>query len=145
MAAYIGCDLTVQHVHPSSHVSGTINGVASVSCTGPTSSIVLHYSLIRTSPNPTQWGAGTKTSSFGATYLQNNRGVSCSAGPGNFRGWAQSTITAPPGYTLYGPATYSKYGTITSVACGVSFLAETNGSEGSAETAITFVRSDLAS
>ncbi|KGJ71769.1 hypothetical protein GY21_19960 [Cryobacterium roopkundense] len=144
LAASISCNLNVQNVHGSTHVSGTINGVAVISCTAAAGSLTLHYSLIRVSPNYTQWGAGSK-SNAGQKTLQNNRAVSCSEGPGNFQGWAQGVISPPPGYTLVGPATSSKYGNNTGVACGVSqSIAGNSESPSSETTTVTFVRSDLA-
>jgi hypothetical protein len=142
LAPSIGCSLNVQNVHASSHVSGTINGVAVVSCTGPAGQLTLHYSLIRVSPNYTQWGAGQKTNA-GQVSLQNNRAVPCSEGPGQFRGWAQGVIVPPPGYTLVGPATHQDYGPLLSVACGAAFA--TDGAEPSISesTSVTFIRSDL--
>jgi hypothetical protein len=139
-APSIGCSLNVQNVHASSHVSGTINGVAVVSCTGAAGSMVLHYSLIRVSPNNTQWGAGSKTNA-GKSSIQNNRAVDCSEGPGEFQGWAQGEIAPPPGYELAGPATHSDYGPSNDVACGLSRSGEDPGL--SESMSVTFVRSDL--
>lgn len=146
MAARITCDLNVQHVHGSTHVKGTINGVARVQCKGGNARrIVLHYSLIRVSPNPQQWGAGSKTAD-NTNFLQNNRAVSCDE-RGRFRGWAQGVISPPAGYVMDTPATYSKYGDITSVACGVqrSLFLDDAQPETSGETiSVEFIRSDLA-
>lgn len=56
----IGCTLKVNHVHPSHHVNGKINGTAKVDCTGKARAIGLSYSLIRVNPNSKQWGASMK-------------------------------------------------------------------------------------
>jgi hypothetical protein len=142
LAAAITCSLNVEYVHASGHVSGTINGVATVKCTAAAGSLKLHYSLIRVSPNNKQWGAGS-VSNVASRSIQNNRAVPCSEGPGNFQGWAQGEISPPPGYTLDGPATRSSYGSTLGVACGSTLSADSP--LGVAESlAVTFVRSDLA-
>lgn len=143
LAPTFGCDLRVDYVHPSSHVSGNINGVAKIQCTRAAGKLTLHYSLIRTSPNAKQWGAPTVTNT-GKAYLQNNKAVSCKEGPGNFRGWAQGVLVAPPGYVLEGPATHSKYGTIKGIACGASLLASSDEESPSEVTHVNFIRADLA-
>ncbi|MFD6054543.1 hypothetical protein [Agromyces sp. NPDC060279] len=142
LAATITCGLDVQYVHASSHVSGTINGVAVITCSGPAGSLKLDYSLIRTTPNYKQWGAGQKTN-VGKASLQNNRAVNCSEGPASFGGWAQGVISPPAGYTLVGSAKNSKWGTVRTVACGVSFSALNDDSEISSSVSVTFVRDDL--
>lgn len=144
LAATISCGLNVQNVHSSTHINGTINGVATINCTGTAGKLTLHYSLIRVSPNPTQWGAPSVTNT-GRSSIQNNRAVSCNQGPGTFRGWAQGVIVPPAGYTLVGPATSSGYGNITSVVCGATrFAPGSNASESGETVTVTFVRSDLA-
>lgn len=145
LAPSISCGLDVQWVHGSHHVDGTINGVAVISCTGNAGSLTLHYSLMRVSPNNTQWGAGSK-SNTGKRSLQNNRAVPCSEGPGHFQGWAQGVITPPPGYQLVGPPTYSKYGDSKSILCGATPLrsALDSGPDASESISVMFVRSDLA-
>lgn len=145
LAPTISCNLNVQNVHPSSHFSGTINGVATIGCTSAAGKLTLHYSLIRVSPNPTQWG-GPSVTNTGQSWIQTNRAVDCNQGPGTFRGWAQGVIAPPPGYQLVGPATSSKYGNSTSVLCGATLLTPENKAAEISETlTVTFVRSDLAS
>ena len=143
LASYITCNLNVQNVHGSTHVSGTINGVAKVSCDGAAGALALHYSLIRVSPNNNQWAAPSKYNS-GKKTIQNNRAVACSAGPANFQGWAQGEITPPAGYTLVGSGVSSKYGNMNYVACGSSLLAGGDEPTDSETLTITFARSDLA-
>ena len=141
LAPSISCDLNVQNVHKSNHVSGSINGVAVVTCYGGVAgSLKLHYSLIRISPY-NQWAAGSVSNTMKSS-IQNKRGIPCSEGPADFQGWAQGEIAPPPGYTLSGPAVSSKYGNTTPVACGVSLVAE-NSDSPSEVTTVTFVRSDL--
>jgi hypothetical protein len=142
LTASITCDLNVEHVHPSSHKSGTINGVATVNCTAPAGSLTLHYSLIRVSPNNTQWGAGS-LSNVGESSIQNNRAVPCSEGPGEFQGWAQGEISPPTGYELEGPATHSDYGASLGVACGDDVADDESSSAIVESMTVTFVRSDL--
>ena len=140
MAPSVGCGLNVQNVHPSSHVNGTINGVAVISCNVAAGSLTLHYSLIRESPNYKQWAAGS-VSRAGVSSLQNNRAVSCSEGPANFRGWAQGEITPPAGYVLEGSAINKGYGPLSGVACGDALTSA--AVDGGATTTVTFVRADL--
>lgn len=138
LAPTFTCDLNVQDPHGSRHVAGTINVVAVVKCSAPAGKIVLGTSLSRRSPNYKQWFADAVTV-IGKATAQNNRAVNCSEGPGEFRGWAQATLTAPPGTTLVGSAQYSKYGNTKPVACGVA----DRGAPGYASITVTFVRSDL--
>lgn len=141
LAASISCSLNVQNVHPSSHVNGTINGIATVNCTAPAGQLQIAYSLIRLQPY-TQWGGPTRTNA-GYSSIQTNRAVSCSEGPAQFRGWAQGVIAPPPGYELVGPATTNAYGNITGVACGVSSRSADSQPANMEEISVTLVRSDL--
>lgn len=144
MASAIRCVLGVHDVHGSTHVAGTINGVASISCNGPAASMTLHYSLIRLSPYA-QW-AGPSVTKSGVTTVSTNRAVSCSEGRANFRGWAQGKITPPPGYTLEGGTTYSAYGNTRYVECsGYTGPYSESPNQGTFESAVTltFTRNDL--
>lgn len=141
LAPIIRCDLGVHHPHDSGHVDGTINGTASIKCNANAGSLRIHYSLIRTSPNPTQWGGPTR-SNTGMYYISTNKGVSCSEGPGYFRGWGMGEIAPPPGYTLDGPPTYKKYGSIVPVNCDAPSLATQPESDLASLMTVTFVRED---
>jgi len=142
LAATISCELKVHHVHGSTHVAGTINGVANTKCTGGAMALLsMHYSLIRVSPNAQQWAADPKTV-YDVANLQINRWVPCSEGPANFRGWAQLTATPPAGYRLVTPAVAKTYGAITAVRCGGATPLST-GAVGAAQTLeFTFERDD---
>lgn len=139
MDASISCALNVQHVHGSTHVAGTINGVARVDCTAPAGALQISYSLIRLAPYA-QWGGPTKTNT-GWSFVQTNRAVPCGEGPAQFRGWAQGIIAPPPAYTLTGPALNNAYGSITSVACGAPLVDMSTAWD--QLLAVTFVRNDL--
>lgn len=140
LAKNFTCDLDVQNPHGSTHVKGTINVVAKVTCAIPAGEISLGTSLSRRSPNYKQWFANDVTT-VGKRTAQNNRAVSCTEGPGQFRGWASATLTPPPGYKLVGPATFSTYGNTVSIPpCGASRIA-TGGS--SSTVTVEFVRIDL--
>lgn len=143
MAKNIRCTLNVQNVHGSTHFTGTINGVAKIQCSGNAAQLKLIYSLIRVSPNGKEWAATQKVKPT-TSWLQINRAVSCSEGPGQFRGWAKGFITAPAGYKLEGPAAHSQYGNITSIACGGvnSVPIDSTSTEGTIVT-VTFIRNDL--
>lgn len=141
LAPEFGCSLNVQHVHGSTHFSGTINGVAKVQCNVAAGSFALHYSLIRVSPNYTQWGAGSKYNT-GKSWIKNNRAVDCDQGPGVFQGWAQGVLSPPPGYVLSGPPIHSRWGEAQPVACGISLLASAPAAVSESMT-ITFIRADL--
>lgn len=117
-AATISCTLKVHYPHGSHHRTGTINGEATTTCTGGNMALLsMHYSLIRVSPNQWEWAAAPKTA-YDVSKLKINRAVSCSMGPGNFRGWAQLTATPPAGYRLVTPAVVKTYGPIVAVRCG---------------------------
>lgn len=142
LAPSIRCDLGVHHPHGSHHVTGTINGTASISCSGGNAgSLTIHYSLIRTAPNPTQWGGPTESNS-GRNYISTNRGVSCKEGPGDFRGWGKSEIKPPPGYVLDTAPTYQKYGSILPIARGAASLSTQSESDLASLMTVTFVRED---
>lgn len=119
----INCYFDVHNVHPSSHVSGTINGTATTKCSLPMSSLAMHYGLVRQSPNTTMWSAPSVYNSS-KKEIQNNRAVSCKEGPATFKGWAQTEMYPPAGYYLAAGSTLAeKYGKPLSVACGVAKMA----------------------
>lgn len=136
-AGPIDCTLGVHYPHGSTHVAGTINGVANGTCTGgAVTSLKLHYSLVRVSPNNTQWAA-PMAENAGKSTIQNNKGVSCTAGPGTFQGWAQLEVVPPPGYYLTTPAVVGTYGEARQVSCGGSGPLST-GSDISQSMTLTF-------
>ncbi|QYM76184.1 hypothetical protein [Leucobacter luti] len=141
-ARYITCNLNVENVHPSAHVSGTINGVAKITCDAAAGSLTLHYSLIRVSPNNKQWAAPSK-SNAGKKTIQNNKGVPCSNGPAKFQGWAQGQLTPPAGYQVLGDATSNKWGKTLQVACGGAKRAAVETPENAETLTVTFVRNDI--
>lgn len=137
-AAVITCTLTVDNAHGSTHVAGTINVVAKVNCTGGVAgSIQLATQLIRMTPSHAEWGATTKTV-LGKSFASNNAATSCSAGPGDFRGWAMMTVAPPPGYHLTTSPVAKKYGNTTPVSCGVSSRASTSADDPAESLTITF-------
>lgn len=140
LAPRISCTLNVHRVHPSHHITGTINGVAKVTCVGGVAgSIKLAYSLIRESPNTIQWAAGPVTVTNKAT-AQNNRAVKCDQGPGVFQGWAMGTIAPPAGYELEGPPVAKDYGPSYSVACGATLAGSLDPADVlSSSITVTFV------
>lgn len=142
LAPQFGCRLNVQHVHGSVHVAGTINGVAKVECDIPAGSLALHYSLIRVSPNNTQWAA-TSQYNTGKSWIQNNKAVNCNQGPGMFQGWAQGELTPPPGYVLSGPPAIEKWGGARAVTCGAALRSTGFPAVSSEVMTVTFVRSYL--
>lgn len=122
----MGCDLKIHNPHNSHHDISTINGVAEINCNIPAESLTLHYSLSRSKPNPQQWAATSASNSRKAT-IKNNRGVSCSQGPGYFAGWTQGELEAPAGYKLKGPPIYDNWGKTKYVNCTKG--SSTNASE----------------
>lgn len=143
LAASISCSLNVHNVHQSFHYPDTINGVATIECTGNAGSLALHYSMIRVSPSNRQWGAPS-VSNAGARSINNNRAISCSEGAANFQGWAQGQITPPPGYQLVGPPTHERWGNTTYVICKDSSEETGADSQLAERITVTFVRDDLA-
>ncbi len=145
LAPTFGCSLNVQNPHGSTHVAGTINVVAVVTCDIPAGSLKLALNLIRVSPNNRQWAAIPTKVNTDQRTIQNNVATSCSEGPGNFQGWGWATLTPPPGYQLSGSPDIKKYGNMVAVACGVPFAAEAGATEEPAESIeFTFIRTDLA-
>lgn len=110
----ITCTHSVQYPHASTHVNGTINVVAGVTCTSTMSRIYirtwLHKSGGSTWPGaPRDW---LVTSSVSA-----NAATDCSNGPGTFYGSSTTELYPPAGYTpTY--ATLTNTGASVWVKCG---------------------------
>ncbi len=90
----IDCVLNVQNPHNSSHVGGTVNVVARVTCTSPVESITVRAALYRNGALVKDSGPSTRT---GVASYQNNAAVSCVSG--RYQGWGSNVIQYPPGYT----------------------------------------------
>lgn len=91
------CTMQAQDVHPSTHVSGTINGVGTASCSVVMDEIYVHTVLERAD------GAtfpGNTNDVFNTNYQQSNAATPCSsASGGNFRLRLSYVLRAPAGYS----------------------------------------------
>ncbi|WP_162940150.1 hypothetical protein [Gryllotalpicola protaetiae] len=114
-AASITCTINVQNPHGSTHVSGTVNVVSTVSCTAPVASITQQTALYKTTGN-SWWG--TKVTKAATSSAQSNASASCTVAPGNFYGTAVTSIVWPPGFS--GPQPPSAYGNTTAVNCSTA-------------------------
>lgn len=114
------CTLTVNYPHASVHASGTINVTATTSCPDPMTSIYIDTELKRTAPTTGSWWNGFGVTRYAAASATDDQATSCSAGPGTFRGWAETRIVPPPGYQLSSSPYDAKYGAAIPLACGSS-------------------------
>lgn len=89
----ITCTAQIQYPHNSSHVPGTVNVVATVSCDAPVTSINmtvnLYYNAVQV--------ASQSFSTAGSAFLQGNAAQDPCL-PGAYQGTASGTIVFPPGY-----------------------------------------------
>lgn len=121
-ATVIGCNVSVQNAHGSTHVTGTINVVSTVSCTAPVTSLRQQTALYKVGAG-SWWG--TAVTKAGVSSIQSNAATSCSAAPGQFYGAAVTSIVWPPGYT--GTTGGDNYGNTTSVNCSTAQIASPLG------------------
>lgn len=88
----ITCTLAIQNPHNSSHVPGTVNVVATWTCTAPVSSLSISVQLFL---NGVQVASGAN-SNAGQAFLQGNAATTCV--PGEYFGTASGTVVFPPGF-----------------------------------------------
>lgn len=110
------CTIKANYPHGSTHVSGTINGVGTISCTKTMTSLYINVKLLK-SGGPTWYG--TSSLDYGVKNLRGNSATSCSNGPAKFKTSVEFILDAPPGYKpdRYVGAVISPW---RSVACGVA-------------------------
>lgn len=110
----IFCGLKTDYPHGSTHVSGTINVVARVTCDSPVTSLGVTVRLLRSEVSKGdhyEYNAGSAS-------VSSNKAISCLGNsPGNFRGDSNAAITPPPGYTPTYQVLYHSSPTVP-VACG---------------------------
>jgi hypothetical protein len=88
----ISCTLSIGNPHKSTHVPGTVNVVATWTCTAPVSSLSMTVRLFRNGVRVAQ----RSFSNSGRSFLSGNAAASCVSG--NYRGNATGTVVFPPGY-----------------------------------------------
>lgn len=110
------CTIKANNPHPSSHFSGTINAVGTISCTIVMDEIYLGIYLEKATG--ATWSSYPFYDAFNTSSASENASTSCSQGPGTFRTRASYVLRAPAGYSpAYSANTiYSPW--ITDVACG---------------------------
>jgi hypothetical protein len=123
-ADVITCSIQVQHAHGSTHVTGTVNVVSTVTCTGTVQVISQQTALYKVGGS--SWWGNTNTQA-NVSSLQTNASTSCAQSPGAFYGAAVTTITFPRGYTP-NPQHTDAYGATTNVVCGGGNIATPDGS-----------------
>ncbi len=95
-AGSINCTLNVQYPHPSSHVGGTVNDIATVTCNAPISALQTTLALY--------WWSGTtwvlenfaSNGNYGQAGLTTQTAAACVSGI--WVGEAAAYGVAPPGY-----------------------------------------------
>ena len=90
----INCFLNLDYPHASSHVPGTVNVVANVTCTAPVSQITLDVQLIRDGNYIEPAGSCLNE---GSGYLQCNAAEVCHSGS-FYSAQANAEVIFPPGY-----------------------------------------------
>ena len=135
-ASTITCVAPVQNVHGSTHVTGTINVVATVQCTAFVLSIAQQAALYKIGGS-SWWGK--KLSDSGAVTIQTNAATSCSQAPGQFYGVAVTTIVFPPGYVPTTPTARNTYGATSGVTCSTAQIAPALPNELSSASGMTAV------
>jgi hypothetical protein len=130
------CTIKANNPHASTHVSGTINAVGTVSCSVVMSEIYLAVHLEKATGG--SWSSWPFYDSYNTKWASENAATSCGQGPGTFRSRVSYVLQAPPGAN---PA-YSSgsiYSPWISVACGASLVA----GGGAAQSASTTVPIEL--
>lgn len=88
----ITCTLSIANPHQSGHVPGTVNVVATWSCTSAVSSLSMTVTLFR---NGSQVAQGSFANA-GKASLKGNAATPCVSG--SYYGTAQGTVVFPPNY-----------------------------------------------
>jgi hypothetical protein len=100
-AAAIVCKFQVQDPHNSTHVGGTVNVVATVSCVPAAESLSIRVTLYKVVCDPgcsqVPYGVTGSAKNVGKATIQANSAASCSSG--DYFGVSYATIVAPPGFT----------------------------------------------
>lgn len=113
----IHCTISADYPHPSTHVNGTINGVAHVNCDGIVRQISAQAFLVK-SGGPA-W-SGAPKSPTNTTYVNVNAATSCSNGPGSFSTKIVATVYFPYSFTP-AQASVTIASPFVGAACGVAF------------------------
>jgi hypothetical protein len=106
----ITCTPNVQNPHKSTHVPGTVNIVATISCTAPVPTLQVNAALYYNGLLAAQSGYNNVAGS----YAQNNAAVPCANG--TYQGWGGFVVVFPPGYTPPSGTT-SGFGNAVSITC----------------------------
>lgn len=108
----IVCRLSIDHPHPSGHVTGNVNVVARTRCTSPVAEIQMQIALARDGLTMASRG----DSRTGRDLLQINAATSCIKGVYQGRVWA--TIYFPPDY-LPAPQRLYEISPSIPIECGI--------------------------
>jgi len=93
VAGQIQCSLTVDNPHPSSHNPGQVNVVSHVSCDSLVDNIALTTKLFRAGIQV----ASNNDQDFDLPFLNGQANATCLTA--RYGGTADTTVTAPPGYS----------------------------------------------
>lgn len=93
-SSVITCTINAQHPHDSSHVGGTVNGVATISCSQAVSSLSITVELWY--QDAAVVAGPTSKSNFGRAFIKHNAATTCV--PGYYRTVATGRVVFPPGY-----------------------------------------------
>jgi len=109
------CTIKANNPHASTHVNGTINGTATITCSQTMQEIYLRVKLEKSNGTTK---LGTTTDEYGVSNAQGNAFVQCNQ-PGTYRVIAEYVLVAPPGYSPKRAAS-NIAGSYKSVACGAA-------------------------
>lgn len=120
------CTIKIGNSHASTHVSGTINALSSITCTIGMPRLHIQTWLERRDGARWTGKASSWVSAPPGKKAQSNAATSCSAGPAQFRNRTYLSFTSPPRVT---PASYAKtyYSNWGWEACGLARSAGESG------------------
>lgn len=104
----IVCDLQINNPHNSSHVFGTVNVVAKITCSSQVAVSVTAYLYPPVPYQPIRGATGR-----GTTTASSNAAKACTNG--TYQGYATATVAIPAGYS--GPSSASGYGNAINIIC----------------------------
>jgi hypothetical protein len=107
----ITCTPNVQNPHNSTHVPGTVNVVATFSCTAPVTELNVDAALYRNGVLVAESGYNSVT---GSSYAQNNAAEPCNNA--TYQGWGGFYVIFPPGYEPPAGST-SGFGNPAAITC----------------------------
>lgn len=108
----ITCTLNVQNPHNSSHVAGTVNVVATITCDAPVSALAINVGLYFNGALVASSGPVTNA---GSAFIQGNAAVPCANG--TYTGGATGAVIFPAGFSPPSGTWPEVFGNTVSITC----------------------------